>query len=86
MYSILGRCHIVDDAAILLARDEHVEPVEIAQAPDVEVLLHCVGRREQPDLGEALALHGVSGRVGDVHEGISIASVKSTDRSRQSAE
>ena len=59
----------MDDAAICRAGHVDVEPVAVAQPPDVEVLLHRVGRREQSDPGEAVAFDGLRGGVGDVDEG-----------------
>ena len=46
----MTRCTI---APVGVVGDEHLEPVAVAQAADVEVLLHRVRRREQPDVCEA---------------------------------
>lgn len=63
---------VVDDVVhgkpILRVRHQHVELVAPAQAADVEVLLHRVGGRQQPDRRELLGADRLGRRVGDVHE------------------
>ena len=63
---------LVDDLVhaptVVGRRDEDVEPVHVAQPPDVELALHRVRGPEQPDRAQATGAHRVRGRVGDVHE------------------
>ena len=56
----------MDDLAILLIGHDHLQPMPLTQAADIEVLLHRVGGGDQPDRPQAGGKHGVSQQTFDL--------------------
>jgi hypothetical protein len=58
----------MDEPTLVPDRHENPEPMSVAEASDIEVLLHRVGRSEQPDRREAREPDGVGRGVSDMNE------------------